>query len=176
MHHVSLRGAREGIAPHIPPSLSQTTCYLCIPNTIISAPATYGHQAIPCWKAPHSRSSLIRRSARALSGDPRGGISGLWSGNSSSRRFMITVDSVTTRPSISMTGRRPPGTCYRVNGKSRSMDASIVHWTSKGLGLRDSAGISHRFKERMNRSGNTISRSAGRDPLTLAMKDAGLSP
>ena len=52
---------------------------------------------------------------------------------------MITVDSVTTRPSISMTGRRPPGTCYQVSSKIRSMDISGVE--DKGLlGFEDPLG------------------------------------
>jgi hypothetical protein len=34
----------------------------------------------------------------------------LWSGKASSSRPMMTLDSVTTRPSISSTGSRPLGT------------------------------------------------------------------
>lgn len=60
---------------------------------------------------PYLRSSLMSWSALFLSGVPVGGMRGLWSGKVSSSRYMITADSVTTRPSISSTGSRPDGTC-----------------------------------------------------------------
>ena len=108
---------------HGPCALVATGSKIQAESITMPPPPLCKHLLLPTVSATDLRSSLMSCSALLRWGLSAGGSRGLWSGKASSSKNMITDDSVTTRPSISSTGRSPEGTC-RPNSSSSSSSSS----------------------------------------------------